>query len=76
MTAPQFLSSPVGRLLRVLIGSVLIAIGLWIVQGTVGVVLVIVGIAPLLAGLLDICLIGALFFGTSLRGEEIRHLSR
>jgi Inner membrane protein YgaP-like, transmembrane domain len=67
----QFMSSGLGRGLRIVAGIVLIAIGLGMVGGTGGMVLAVVGLVPLLAGLLDVCLIGALF-GAPLRGAEVR----
>lgn len=72
MTLPRYLSSPTGRVLRVIAGLALIAVGLWVVQGTFGIVLAVIGMVPLLAGALDFCLIGALFFGTPLAGEGVR----
>jgi len=67
----QFMASGLGRGLRIVAGIVLIAIGLGVVGGTGGIVLAAVGLVPLLAGLLDVCLIGALF-GAPLRGSEVR----
>lgn len=72
MTVPQFLSSPLGRGVRVAAGAALIAIGIWLIGGTVGIVIAVIGVVPLLAGLFDFCLLGALFFGTPLSGEAIR----
>lgn len=72
MTVPQFLSSPLGRGIRVLAGVALIAIGIWPVGGTLGTAIAVVGVVPLVAGFSDICLVGAIFFGTPLRGETVR----
>jgi hypothetical protein len=72
MGLAKFLSSGAGRVLRIVAGIALIALGLWVVGGVWGIVLAVVGAVPLLAGLLDLCLIGALFLGTPLRGDEIR----
>jgi hypothetical protein len=49
----------------------LIAVGLAVVGGTGGIVLAVVGLVPLLAGLLDVCLIGVLF-GAPLNGADVR----
>ena len=71
----QFMSSGLGRGLRIAAGAVLIVVGLGVVGGTGGIVLAVVGLVPLLAGLLDVCLIGALF-GAPLRGAEVRARSK
>ncbi len=68
----KFMSSGVGRGLRIVAGIALIVLGLASVGGTGGIVLAIVGLVPLLAGLLDVCLIGTLLFRTPLRGVEVR----
>jgi hypothetical protein len=67
----QLMSSGLGRGLRIVAGIVLIAVGLGLVSGTGGIVLAVVGLVPLLAGLFDVCLIGALF-GAPLRGADVR----
>jgi len=67
----QFMSSGVGRGLRIVAGIVLIAIGLGVVGGTGGIVLAVVGLVPLLAGVLDVCLFGVLF-GAPLKGPDVR----
>lgn len=68
----KFMSSPAGRITRILAGLILIAVGLWVVTGAAGVILAIIGLIPLAAGLLDVCLISALFLGTPLRGADVR----
>ncbi len=72
MKFSAFMSSGWGRILRIVAGLALIAIGLGWVGGTVGVVLAVVGVVPLVAGLFDICIIGRLFLGTPLKGSEVR----
>jgi hypothetical protein len=49
----RFMSALAGRLLHTLAGIALIIVGLAVVQGTGGIILVIVGLVPLVAGLLD-----------------------
>lgn len=68
----KFMSSTWGRILRIVAGVALIALGLAIVGGIWGIVLAVVGAVPLLAGLLDICIIGAIFLGTPLKGDDVR----
>lgn len=71
MSFAQFMSSPAGRALRVIAGIALIVIGFMVMQGTWGIVVAIIGLVPLVAGLFDVCLIGALF-GAPLRGKDVR----
>jgi hypothetical protein len=72
MVFSKFMASVWGRLLRIVAGIALIVVGLTVVEGTWGIVLAVVGAVPLLAGLFDVCLIGALFLGTPLKGSDIR----
>jgi hypothetical protein len=57
----RFIASPAGRLLRILAGLVLIAIGIWLVQGIGGWILIIIGLVPLAAGAFDRCVFAPLF---------------
>jgi hypothetical protein len=72
MSFAQFMSSGTGRALRIIAGLALIALGIFFANGTLGLILIIVGAIPLIAGTFDICIIGALFLGTPLRGDEVR----
>jgi hypothetical protein len=68
----KFMSSMLGRIVRIVAGIALIALGLAVVGGPVGILLAVIGAVPFVAGMLDICIIGALFLGTPLRGAEVR----
>lgn len=68
----QFMASTNGRIIRIVVGIVLIALGLAVVGGTGGIILAIVGLAPIGAGVFDICLIGPLFGAGSIQGKDIR----
>ncbi len=70
----QFMASSAGRLTRVLAGIALIAIGI-IIGEAAGIVLIVIGAVPLLAGLFDVCLFSALF-GGPLAGTRIRALGK
>jgi hypothetical protein len=59
----RFMSSNIGRLLRIVAGLALIGIGLWVVGGTWGIVLAVIGLVPLLAGLFKFCVFAPLFGG-------------
>ena len=67
----QFMSSPAGRIFRVVVGLMLIAWGYTIRQQTTGTVLMVVGLLPLLAGALDVCVLSALL-GGPLKGADVR----
>lgn len=57
--------------LQIVAGIALIAWGLAGIGGTIGIIVAIVGIVPLVAGLFDFCLIAPLF-GFSISGSKIR----
>ncbi len=59
MSLARFMASPVGRGIRVAVGIALIIAGLAI-GSTGGYVLAVVGVAPLLAGALNVCVLAPL----------------
>ncbi len=63
-----FMNSTAGRLVRVLLGVVLIVVGLAVVGGTGGIVLAVVGLVPIAAGAGNVCIAGPLF-GCDLHGN-------
>ncbi len=67
----KFLASGNGRIVRVVAGAALIALGLLAAHGTGGIVLIVVGLVPLAAGLFDFCVFAPLF-GAPLSGPQIR----
>ncbi len=64
-----FMQTPAGRLLRIVAGIVLIAVGAIFVQGGWGTVIAVIGLVPLIAGMVGICLVAPLA-GYTLRGER------
>jgi hypothetical protein len=66
-----FMASPTGRIVRVVAGLVLIALGWLVIGGTVGIIVMIVGLVPFVAGMLDFCVFAPLF-GLPLSGPAIR----
>ena len=66
-----FMASPAGRLIRIVAGLVLIALGLFVIHGTSGTILAIVGLVPLVAGVFDFCIFAPLF-GAPMSGPKIR----
>lgn len=68
----KFMASRNGRILRIVLGIILILVGFFVVDNnTTGIILMIVGLIPLLAGLFDLCLVAALF-GAPISGTKIR----
>lgn len=72
MAFARFMSSAVGRLLRIVAGVALIVVGLVVVEDTAGIVIAVIGLVPLAAGLFDFCLFGPLL-GAPLSGRAIRN---
>ncbi len=67
----QFLASTNGRILRAVAGIVLIVLGLFVLEGTAGTVVALIGILPLAAGVFDFCVFAPLF-GLSVKGSDLR----
>lgn len=67
MAFVRFMESAVGRLVRVVVGLVLMAVGLLL--GGPWLVLVAVGLLPIATGVLNVCLIAPLFHA------PIRHVT-
>ena len=66
----QFMSSPAGRILRVVAGAGMIAGGIS-ADSNLGTGVAVAGAVPLLAGTFDFCVLSPLF-GGPLRGKDIR----
>lgn len=71
----QFMSTPAGRVVRVVVGLALIAWGFAERGSATGIVLMIVGLIPLTAGAFDLCYISVLL-GGPIAGREIRACGR
>jgi hypothetical protein len=63
----EFMGSGAGRLLRIVVGFALIVVGLLFMPAPWGLVVAAIGLVPLLAGVVGICLIAPLF-GYTLQG--------
>jgi hypothetical protein len=66
-----FVNSPAGRIIRIIAGIGLIGWGYTQLSTGMGLALIIVGLVPLVAGALDLCLISALL-GGPVSGKRIR----
>lgn len=67
-----FMQSNDGRVVRVALGIVLLVFGAVALQPPVGYIVMFVGLVPLAAGLMGICLVGPLF-GYTLTGDRRVH---
>jgi Inner membrane protein YgaP-like, transmembrane domain len=68
----KFMASPAGRITRIVAGIALVALGFFGNLNTwVGIILIVVGLVPLLAGLFDFCVFAPLF-GNPMSGAKIR----
>ncbi len=67
----KFMASNNGRIVRVIAGLVLIAIGWLAVTGAGSWIVAIIGLVPLAAGIFDFCVLAPLF-GRPFRGAEMR----
>jgi hypothetical protein len=56
-----FMQGTWGRVLRIVLGIVLIYIGYSVVMGTAGWIIVIIGLVPIVMGVWGPCLLGFLF---------------
>lgn len=69
MEVARFMATPAGRGVRILFGLILIWLGL-AMDKPAGYVLEAVGLIPILAGVLNLCLIAPLL-GAPLRGRDV-----
>lgn len=53
----KMMATPAGRLVRIVAGLALIALGLFVIGGAVGIVVAVVGLWPILAGIFNVCVI-------------------
>lgn len=57
----SFLQSTPGRMLRVVVGLGVVAVGILFLQGTAGFLVAVIGLIPIFAALAGVCVIGPLF---------------
>lgn len=71
----KFMISPAGRILRIVAGLALIVWGYLGLDGASGIIVMLVGAVPLLAGLFDYCVFAPLF-GGYLQGPKNRSMAK
>ncbi len=68
----KFLASSAGRIVRIVVGAALVAWGLFgNMNLALGIILIVVGLVPLLAGIFDVCVFAPLF-GKPFNGKKLR----
>ena len=67
----RFVNSPAGRIARLVVGIGLIVLGYTQLDTAMGIVLIVIGLVPFVAGAFDLCLISALL-GGPISGPRIR----
>lgn len=73
--AARFINSVAGRIVRVVVGLCLVAWGFALREDAIGILFMMVGIVPLLAGVFDLCMLSA-FLGGPVTGAEVRAIRR
>ena len=72
----KFLASNTGRIVRIVVGAALFVLGFFgNVSSVVGIILMIVGLVPLLAGIFDVCVFAPLF-GMPFQGKALRDATK
>ncbi len=71
----QFMSSPAGRILRIVVGVALIGWGYTLGEQTTGIALMVVGLVALAAGMFDFCLLTGLL-GGPFSGAAVRQAAK
>jgi hypothetical protein len=66
-----FFASNNGRITRIVAGVILLLVGIFVVGGTVGWIIAIIGLVPLAAGVFDFCVIAPLM-GKPFMGDALR----
>ena len=67
----SFMASAAGRIVRIVVGLLLIVWGWFGLGGTTGIIVAVIGLLPLIAGVFDFCIFAPLF-GNPLSGAKIR----
>lgn len=71
MAFAKFMATPTGRIARVILGVVIIWFGYAVVGKPGGYFLELIGLAPIIAGIMNICLIAPLI-GAPLKGNDAK----
>ncbi len=70
----RFINSTAGRVLRIIVGAVMVIWGALNAADTSGIVVLVIGCIPLIAGAMDLCLVSALL-GGPLSGRRVREVA-
>ena len=66
-----FMATRNGRILRIVLGAVMVLLGFFVLEAAAGTIVLIIGLVPLLAGIFDYCVFAPLF-GAPFSGKKIR----
>uniref|UniRef100_A0A7C5RUJ2 DUF2892 domain-containing protein n=1 Tax=Thermomicrobium roseum TaxID=500 RepID=A0A7C5RUJ2_THERO len=70
----RFMASGAGRILRIVLGVILILIGVFVLPAPWSWIVEAIGLIPIAAGVFDFCLLGPLlgvgFWGRDIRGRD------
>lgn len=69
MQFARFMAGMPGRAVRAVAGLLIIALGLFVLEGALGIVVAVIGLAPLAAGVFNFCLIAPII-GAPFRGQD------
>ena len=71
MAFAEFMAEPIGRLIRIIGGLAVSAIGVWVITGWLGLTVAAAGLVFVAAGLLNVCVISP-FLHAPFNGREVR----
>ncbi|NDJ86397.1 MAG: DUF2892 domain-containing protein [Chloroflexi bacterium] len=69
MAFAKFMAQIPGRAVRIIAGVAIIALGLLVVGDIAGIIIAVIGVAPILAGVFNVCLIAPII-GAPFSGKE------
>jgi hypothetical protein len=66
----EFMATQTGRGIRIAVGVILVLLGIFAIGGLVGWIIALIGLAPIVAGAMNVCLIAPLL-GLPLRASDL-----
>ncbi len=76
MTVIRFMAQPSGRAARIIAGLAIMGIGLGVIGGTLGWIIAAVGLVPLLAGVINVCLVAPVIHAPFSGKDSLRAASQ
>jgi len=75
MTLVKFMTSSKGRVARMILGVILIALGQFVIKDTAGTVITVLALIPISGGIFDFCVVGTVL-GYPFNGAKAREQLR